>query len=174
MKKLLGGIVLSISMLAGSAQAANVAKMYFGAGVADGSVDASQSGTGDDMSLGSVSATLGFQLMDFVGVELQVGSASDQTSSVLSDPLFTYQAAMLRLGFRRDRAGVYLLGGQSRLELGSSIGSGSSDSENVFGFGINLFGNETTSLNFHVLRFGEDGELRTTTIGFQHYFGGFR
>ena len=167
MKKLLGGLVLSLSMMAGSAQAQAPAKMYYGLGFADSSVEQL---AGDDETMGTIQATLGFQLLDFVGVELEAGSASDQASSVLSDPVFTYQAAMLRLGYRWDRAGVYLLGGQARFDSDGGL----SDSENVFGLGLNLFGNETTALNFHFLRFGDDGEVTTASIGFQYYFGGFR
>jgi len=48
-----------------------------------------------------------------------------------------------------------------------------SDAGNAIGFGINLFGNETTSLNFNFLDI-DDGAFRTATIGFQYYFGGFR
>lgn len=167
MKKLLGGLVLSLSMMAGSAQAQAPAKMYYGIGFADSSVDQL---VGDDESMGTMNATLGFQLLDFVGIELAAGSASDQASSVLSDPVFTYQAAMVRLGYRWDRAGVYILGGQVRLDSDG----GTSGSENVFGLGLNLFGNETTALNLHFLRFGDDGDITTASIGFQYYFGGFR
>ena len=166
MKKLLGILALSLGLFAGQAHA-DIAKMYYGLGVTDGSLEVEG---GEDDSLGTVNATLGLQLLDFVGLELEVGSASDQTSSILSDPLFTYQALMVRLGYRWDRAGVYLLGGQGRAD---ASGSSTSDSFNAFGFGINLFGNETTALNLHVLDL-DDGAFKTATIGFQYYFGGFR
>jgi len=159
--------VLSLIMIAGSAQAQAPAKMYYGFGFADSSTEQA---VGDDESMGTVTGTLGFQLLDFVGVELGLGSASDQASSVLSDPVFTYVAAMVRLGYRWDRAGVYLLGGQVRFDSDG----GSSDTENAIGLGLNLFGNETTALNMHFLRFGDDGEVTTASIGFQYYFGGFR
>ncbi len=167
MKKLLGGLMLSLGMMASSAQAAAPAKMYYGFGFADSSMEQL---VGDDESMGTVTGTLGFQLLDFVGIELEIGSASDQASSVLSDPVFTYQAAMLRLGYRWDRAGIYILGGQVRVDTDG----GNSGSENALGFGVNLFGNETTALNLHFLRFGDDGEITTAGIGFQYYFGGFR
>jgi len=167
MRRLLSCLVLSLGLLAGTAHA-DVAKLYFGAGFSDGSVDITN---GSDKSLGTISATVGLQLLDFVGVELEVGSASDQSGSILSEPLVTYQAVMLRLGYRWDRAGVYLLGGQARLDIDDQFNN--SDAGNVFGFGINLFGNETTALNFHVLDF-DDGAFSTATIGFQYYFGGFR
>ena len=167
MRKLLGSLALGLGMLAGSAHA-DVAKLYYGIGFADGSVDVPG---GKDRSLGTVNATIGVQVLDFIGLEFEVGAASDQINSILGDPLVTYQAAMVRLGYRWDRTGVYLLGGQARLEVDDSLNN--SDAGLAFGGGINLFGNETTSLNLHVLRFDE-GALTTATIGFQYYFGGFR
>ena len=167
MRRLLSCMVLSLGLLAGTAHA-DAAKLYFGAGFSDGSVDIANGG---DKSLGTVSASIGLQLLDFIGVEFAVGSASDQTGSILSEPLVTYQAALLRLGYRWDRAGVYIMGGQARLDIDKQYNN--SDAGNAFGFGINLFGNETTALNFHVLDF-DDGAFTTATIGFQYYFGGFR
>ncbi len=167
MRKLLSCLVLSLGLLAGTAHA-DAAKLYFGAGFSDGSVEVVN---GNDRSLGTLSATLGLQLLDFIGVEFEVGSGSDQSSSVLSEPLVSYQAVMLRLGYRWDRAGVYVLAGQARLDIDSEFNN--SDAGNAFGIGINLFGNEKTALNFHVLDF-DDGAFTTATIGFQYYFGGFR
>jgi len=167
MRRLLSCMVLSLGLLAGTAHA-DAAKLYFGAGFSDGSVDIANGG---DKSLGTVTASVGLQLLDFIGVELIAGSASDQTGSILSEPLVTYQAAMLRLGYRWDRAGVYVMGGQAILDIDDQFNN--SDAGNAFGFGINLFGNETTALNFNVLDF-DDGAFSTATIGFQYYFGGFR
>ncbi|MFK8080115.1 MAG: outer membrane beta-barrel protein [Granulosicoccus sp.] len=169
MKKILGCLLLSLGLTVGSAHAqGGIAKLYYGAGFTDGSVDIAN---GEDKSLGTVSAVVGLQLADFVGVEIAVGAGSDQTGSILSEPLVTYQAALLRLGYRWDRAGIYIVGGQSRLDIDSDFNN--SDAGNVLGFGINLFGNETTALNFNFLDI-DDGAFSTATIGFQYYFGGFR
>lgn len=167
MRKHLGSLALCLGLFAGNAQA-EVAKLYYGIGFSDGSVEVPGN---SDRSLGTVNATIGLQLLDFIGIELEVGAASDQVNSVLSEPLVQYQSAMLRLGYRWDRTGVYLLGGQARLDVDSSLNP--TDSGNAIGGGINLFGNETTALNLHVLRFDE-GAFTTATIGFQYYFGGFR
>jgi len=167
MRKLLGSLALCLGLFAGNAQA-EVAKLYYGIGFSDGSVEVPGN---SDRSLGTINATIGLQLLDFIGIELEVGAASDQVNSMLSEPLVQYQAAMPRLGYRWDRTGVYLLGGQARLDVDESLNP--TDSGNAIGGGINLFGNETTALNFHVLRFDE-GAFTTATIGFQYYFGGFR
>lgn len=167
MRRLLSCMVLSLGLMAGTAHA-DAAKLYIGAGFSDGSVDIANGG---DKSLGTISASVGLQLLDFISVEFAAGTASDQTDSIVSEPLVSYQAALLRLGYRWDRAGVYVLGGQARLDIDSQFNN--SDAGNAFGFGINLFGNETTALNFQVLDF-DDGAFTIATIGFQYYFGGFR
>lgn len=169
MKRLLGCLMLSLGLLAGTAHAdSRVAKLYLGTGFSDGNVDVANGG---DKALGTISVTVGLQLLDFIGLELALGSASDQTGSILSEPLVTYQAAMLRLGYRWDRAGVYLLAGQARLDIDDQFNN--SDAGNAYGFGVNLFGNETTALNFNYMDF-DDGAFSAATIGFQYYFGGFR
>ncbi len=167
MKKLLGSIALSFGLMVGTAQA-DIAKMYFGAGFTDGSIDV---GTNDDKSLGTVNATIGFNLYDFIGVELELGSASDQAGSIISEPLVQYQAALLRLGYRWDRAGFYVVGGQARLDIENNINA--SKGGVAMGLGVNLFGSETTALNLHVLSI-DDGTFTTASVGFQYYFGGFR
>lgn len=169
MNKHISALLLSLSLAVGTVYAqGGVAKLYYGAGFTDGSVNITG---GSDKSLGTVSAVVGLQLADFIGVELAVGAGSDQSASIISEPLVSYQAALLRVGYRWDRTGVYLLGGQARLDVDSQFNN--SDAGNAFGFGLNLFGNETTSLNFNYLDI-DDGAFSTTTIGFQHYFGGFR
>ncbi|MFT6302528.1 MAG: hypothetical protein ACJAY2_001713 [Pseudomonadales bacterium] len=160
-------MVLSLSLLVGIAHA-DASKLYFGVGISDGRVDIAND---SDESIGAVNASFGLQLRDFVSIELAVGSASDQSNSILRDPQVTYQAAMLRLGYRWKRGGAYIIGGQALLDIDEQFIT--SDGGMVYGFGINLFGNETTALNFHVLDF-DDGAFRTATIGFQHYFGELR
>lgn len=167
MRRLLSGWLLSLGLLAGVAHA-DAARLYVGAGFADGSLEVTDGG---DKSLGTISAAVGIQLLDFVGVELQAGAASDQSGSILSESLVSYQAALLRLGFRWDRVGVYVLGGHANLDIDEDLND--SDGGTAVGFGINLFGNETTSLNLQVMNY-DDGAFTSTTIGLQHYFGGFR
>ncbi|MFK7889315.1 MAG: outer membrane beta-barrel protein [Granulosicoccus sp.] len=169
MRKLLSGVVLCCGLLSSAAHAQDEdIRFYLGGGFSDGGVDVAD---GNNKSIGTLSANIGFRFRDYVGLELAVGSASDQASSLLSDPLVTYQAALLRVGYRWDRVGVYLLGGQALLDIDKDFND--SDSGVAVGFGINLFGNETTALNFNFLDF-DDGAFTVTTIGLQYYFGGFR
>jgi len=168
MKKVLGALLFTLCTAISTANAAGNTKLYYGVGFTDGSVNVAN---GEDKSLGTISGVVGFQLIDFLSVEFSLGAGSDQTGSILSEPLVSYQAVLLRLGYRWDHAGIYLLGGQARLDINSRFNN--SDAGNAVGFGINLFGNETTSLNFNVLDI-DDGAFTTATIGFQYYFGGFR
>lgn len=170
MRKLLGSLVLSLGLGMGTANAAEVAKVYFGAGFSDGRVEVTD---GSDRSFGTANVTVGAQLLDFIGVELEAGAASDQVGSMISQPQVQYAAAMVRLGYRWDRAGIYVLGGQANLDVVGSLGNEDDGLVNAMGLGVNLFGNKTTALNFHVLRLG-DGKFTTATVGFQYYFGGFR
>jgi len=167
MRRLLSYVLLGFSLLAGSAHA-DTSNIYVGGGFSDASVEDT---FGTEETLGNLSATFGYSFHPYFALELEVGSASDDTESIVSESLLTYQAAMIRIGYQWDRVGVYLLGGTALFDIDSRISD--LDSGDVVGIGINLFGNRTTSLNLHVLNI-EDGLFRTTTIGIQHYFGGYR
>ena len=169
MKKLLAIAALGAGLGLGAAGApAAPPTPYWGLGFSDGNLDVPGDG---ERSLGTANLTFGVRLLPFFGVELEAGVASDDVDSLLSEPLVNYQAAMARLGWRWDRVGVYALAGQARLDIDDSLSD--VESGNAFGAGLNFFGNETTALNLHVIRFDEES-FTTATIGFQHYFGGFR
>jgi len=159
---------------AGTARAAGPA-LYLGAGFADSTLE-----LGDqEESLGTVSAKLGVRLGPFLALEADLGVMSDDSDSIVSESVVSYQALMARLGVTIDRTMVYALAGQARVEVdrdtlfGTGGGGTSSETVNVFGAGVNLFGNETTALNLELRRF-DDGELTSVHIGLQHVFGGFR
>ncbi len=157
MKTLMGLTVLLASLMAVTASADDLTSLYVGAGPSNGSVSRTH---GDDKSLGTVNLSVGMELVDFIGVELQFGAAFDQSDSILGEPLVQYQAAMLRPGWRKGGVGVYLLGGQARLDIDSRFNN--SEAGIAMGAGINLFGNRNTALNFHVLDF-DDGAFRTAS-----------
>ena len=170
MRKLLATAALGASLGLGAAGALAAAPTpYYGLGFSDGNLDVPGDG---ERSYGTLSLTVGVRLLPFLGLEVEAGVASDDSDSILADPLVNYQAVMARLGWRWDRVGVYGLAGQARLDVDDELGV-PEDSGNAFGAGVNFFGNETTSLNLHVLRIGDE-DFTTATIGFQHYFGGFR
>ena len=170
-KRFATAVLGAVLGLGAAAATADAPAPYYGIGISDGNLDVPGDGT---RSLGTLRPTLGVRLLPFLGLELEAGAGSDDTDSLLADPLVNYQALMARVGWRWDRVGVYALAGQARVDVESELGV-AMDSGNAFGGGIDLFGNETTSLNLHVLRIGEaDENFTTATIGFQHYFGGFR
>ena len=167
MKKLVGYLIIIMGILAGTAQAES-SLFYYGVGFSDGSVEVTGN---DNRSLGSINITAGLQFSRHLGVELELGSASDDTSSIVTDPLVSFQAVMVKLGWTFDRFGVYVVGGHALMDVASSLNF--TQSGTAFGLGMNLFGNRTTSLNLHFLQLG-GGAFTTATIGFQHYFGGYR
>ncbi len=167
MRKLLGSMVLCFGLFAGSAQA-DISKLYFGVGLGDGGAEVNGS---DERTLGTINGTVGLQLLNFVGVELQLGASSDDAQSVFTEAQVAYGAAMIRLGLRYGQIGAYVLGGQAFLDSVSSINF--SESGEAVGVGLNLFGDDTTSLNIHFLRL-DDGAYTNASIGFQYYFGGYR
>jgi len=181
MKKLLAGLFLvgmiSLSSIWGEAHAEGLggwvtdrdfSQVYYGVSLGDGSFEINGS---DDSSAAAISGTAGLSLLDFFGVEFQVGTASDDSQSIFSESQLTYGAAMLRFGLRFNRVGIYALVGQALIDTDTSLDF--STAGEALGFGINLFGNETTALNFHFLRLN-DGAFTNATIGFQYYFGGYR
>ena len=167
MKKALIGAALLASMMMSTAQA-ETSKLYYGVGLADGTVDINGN---EDQNMGTLTGTAGLELWNLIGVEGALGLASDDVDSLLSEPQVSYAAAMLRVGFRVGRFGIYALGGQAFLDSASTLNFNTSGM--AYGMGINLFGNGTTALNFHYLNL-DDGAFSTASIGFQHYFGGYR
>jgi len=167
MRKLIGYLILSIGILSSSAYAES-SLFYYGVGISDGSVEVSGRG---DKNLGTINVTTGLQFSRHLGIELELGMASDDTGSIITDPLVSFQAALVKLGWDWGRFGAYVVGGHALMDIASELNY--TDSGTAFGLGVNMFGSKTTSLNFHFLQLG-DGAFRTATVGFQYYFGGFR
>lgn len=170
MRRLLSCLILSLGLAAGSiahAQGGN-STFYYGLGFAESDISVPQAA---DESLGTLSGLIGWQFSDYFAVQVNLGVASDEAESILTEPLVSYAAALVRVGYRWDRVGVYLQGGVAGLDMDSELVD--TEESDAFGIGINLFGNETTSLNINYLDI-DNGAFTSTTIGFQHYFGGFR
>lgn len=150
-------------------QERDLSNFYYGLGISDGSIKVN--GIAGDTSMGTVGGTFGMQLLEMVGVELQIGSASDDAQSVLSESQLFYGAAMLRFGMRFDRVGVYGLMGQAVIDTSSQYNF--SNTGGALGIGLNLFSSDATSLNLHFLRL-DDGAFTSASIGYQYYFGAKR
>jgi len=171
---LIAGLIAGLALTAGVAEA-DGPTVYIGSGFADSTLELGA----DDASLGTISAKLGFQLGRFFALEADLGAMSDDSGSILSESVASYQAIMARFGITVDRTMVYVLAGQARQEIdrdtlfGDGSGGTSNETVNVLGAGVNLFGNERTGINFELRYFG-DGDLTSAHIGLQHYFGGFR
>ncbi len=166
------GIVLSGSaradLLGDFLGSRDFSNFYYGVNIGDGTAEINGS---DDDSIAILGGALGLRLVDLLGVEVQVGSGSDDAQSLLGDSQVVYAAAMVRLGTRINDVGLYALFGQTFLDTSNRINF--SRSGNAIGFGVNLFGNKKTAVNFQYLRL-DDGALSNASIGFRYYFGGSR
>jgi len=166
------GIVLSGSaradLLGDFLGSRDFSNFYYGVNIGDGTAEINGS---DDDSIAILGGALGLRLVDLLGVEVQVGSGSDDAQSLLGDSQVIYAAAMVRVGTQINDVGLYAMFGQTFLDTSSRINF--SRSGNAIGFGVNLFGTKNTAVNFQYLRL-DDGALANASIGFQYYFGGSR
>jgi len=167
MNRWLMGLILMMSGIS-MPVAAQDSDLYYGLGFTDGSIKVPGNGS---RSLGTLGATIGYQLSDRIGLEMAIGAGSDQPSSLLSEPLLQYQAGMLRLSHGWENKQVYLLLGHARLDVDSRLNP--VNAGNVWGFGINLFGSKNTAINAHVLNM-DGGSFTSASIGFQYFIGGVR
>ena len=166
MKARLGSLIAGCLMVASQASA-ETPKYFYSLGVGDGAITSNNT----ESSAKEMNASFGLEYMKYFGVELRAGFSSDDTGSLITDSQLSYQALMLRLGYRWDRVGVYLLGGQAAIQASSELGF--EDSGTATGISVNLFGSPTTALNLSHLNI-DDGNFTTTNIGFQYFFGGYR
>lgn len=167
-KPLLGWVLAVLAFLASGSSHADLTTLYYGLGVTDGSVRVPGNGS---KSLGTVTGTIGVQLREGLGIELEFGQASNDMGSILSAPTAQYQAALLRMGFRWNAREVYGLIGHALIDIDDNLNP--TDAGNALGFGLNLYGSRTTAVNVHFLSLG-GGDFNTASVGFQYFFGGFR
>lgn len=167
-KPLLGMVLAAIAFMASGPTHADLTTLYYGLGVTDGSVRVPGNGS---KSLGTITGTVGLQLREGLGVELEFGTASSDMGSILSAPSAQYQAALLRMGFRWDGREVYGLLGHALIDIDNNLNP--TDAGNAIGFGVNLWGSRTTAINFHYLNLG-GGTFNSASLGFQYFFGGYR
>lgn len=166
MIKLVRYLILSLGVLAGAANA-DSSRLYYGLGLSDGNVEVGNT----SRNMGTLTGNVGLRFSKHLGAELGYGFASSETGSLVTDPMLSYQALMFRVGWTFERFGVYFLAGHAAIQVDSSLNF--TDSGIATGFGINLLGNKTTSVNIHMLNL-DQGAFTSATLGFQHYFGGFR
>lgn len=169
MRKFLGRLMLCLAMsFSANSVFADSSKFYYGAGVSQASIKVKDA---NSTSMSTVTGTFGLKFKEYLGLEFEIGSASDDTQSIISESQVSYGSVMLRVGRLFERVGVYGSFGHAYLDSDSKYEV--DEFGYAMGFGVNIFGNATTSFNFHFLRLDEGG-FTSATIGFQHYLGGFR
>lgn len=167
MNKWLLVLVLMMSGFSSSvmAQASNI---YYGIGINDASLEVPGNSS---QSMAALAVSIGTQVTDRIGLELALGTGSDDPSSLFSSPPIQYQAALVRFSHAWANKEVYLLLGHARLDIASGLNP--INGGNAWGIGINLFGSKNLAINGQVLTLGA-GAVTSAGIGIQYFVGGLR
>ena len=124
---------------------------------------------------------VGYDFSDYLAVEGQVGAPNEKEGTVSGYPYtlrFTYASALVRGNLRFDRHTLFAYAGatygktDTKIDLGTSTESDStSETKPTYGFGIDLYGNNTTALTFKWMRVYDDtdGDIDATFLGITHY-----
>lgn len=175
MKKTVAGAAVLLAM-AGSAGAGtldflknwNSTDMYMGLLVSNSDISG-QSGLGQDMNV--YGATLGVMLPKGFAIEGRFGVGSDQTESLLQDPLSNYFAGMLRYHYTwNSNLMVYAGAGAAVRTHNELLNVEETQAGAAFAVGLNLFGSDNTAINIEYLHMAGDQATNSIGIGFQHYF----
>lgn len=143
---------------------------YFGVQAGAAEID----GVGDaDDDVSTLTGTVGFFYKWGISLEGRFAIGSDQGTSLLSEPVSTYTAGMLRYHYTwNEKIMAYASAG-----AGIRVHSSDVEADNSAGLaaalGLNLFGNKTTALNVEYTYQGGSDTVGFVGIGFQHYFGKF-
>ena len=149
-------------ILAPSAALAEKTGQYWGLSIDDSELTAPNGLRGEGTNFGLHG---GYHFNDFLGVELQIGGSSTDNAEEVY-----YTAAFGRFNLPFEKVNVYLLAGAA----GVSFDQGPpKDRDNEFdlagGIGVELFGNERTSVRFEYTYLAVD-TYEKVGLGFVHYF----
>lgn len=189
--KLRNAWLLALALFSGAACATeDVGNWYFGLGVSSFNHKRLDIGNHLYETNGYV-AKLGYSLGQYLAVEGHLGSGMGDKSS--------YDTAGLRLDTRYvagiyarvnlplDKVKLYAMGGYTSVNLGAELDGVGTDTETLsgmgYGFGVELYGNQTTALSLEYMRYlrgetytdavmGLDNEfyVRTISLGIVHHF----
>ena len=178
MKKTAAGAAVLLALAGGSAGAGTLdflksgwdaSDLYMGLLISNSDISGEE-GLGQDMNV--YNALVGLSLPANLALEARFGAGSDQTESVLQDPLSNYFAGMLRYHYTWDNNIMAYTG------VGAAARKHSSLLEDVesnqvgaaFAVGLNLFGSDNTAVNIEYFYMGGEQATSSIGIGFQHYF----
>ncbi len=146
------------------------ANFYYGLQVANGDIE-DVDGAGNN--IGSLIGTLGFFFKWGISLEARLGLGSDQPTSMFRDPVTSYTSGMLRYHYTwNDNLMAYVSAGMG-IRLHSDFVDADSTAGIAAAFGLNLFGNKNTAINFEYLYLGGSEASTSAGIGFHHYLGKF-
>ena len=167
MNKWLFVLILFMSGISSSAMA-QTSNIYYGLGINDANLEVPGNSS---QSMAALGVSIGTQLTDRIGLELALGTGSDDPSSLFSEPPIQYQAGLVRFSHAWSNKEVYLLLGHARLDIASGLNP--IRGGNAWGLGLNLFGSKHTAINAQILSFGA-GAVTSAGIGIQYFIGGLR
>ena len=147
----------------------NKSDFYLGLLISNSDISG-ETGIGQDM--GMLNATFGYVFPKGIALEARVGFGSDQTDSLLQDPVTSYSAAMFRYHYTwSNNVMVYGAVGTSLRHHSSAVEVNDIQAGGAYAFGVNLFGSEQTSVNIEYFYMGGPEALSSVGIGFHRYFG---
>ncbi len=163
----IGRAIALLSLLLTSTSWAEAPRQYFGISGSD-ALFVPENGQKED--LGNINAKLGYQVNNFVGVELHLGQSISTDSSNVDSPSLGYVSPMLRLTLPYDRVNLYSLFGLASVRGDFPGNYDDSYSDFSMGLGLELYGSKRTALSLEYMRYGVDDSYKTFGLGVVHYF----
>ncbi|MDZ7747885.1 MAG: outer membrane beta-barrel protein [Halofilum sp. (in: g-proteobacteria)] len=140
---------------------------YWGLSIADAEVT-DQDGISANAS--NVGLHLGYHLTDFLGVELQTGTAASGVSGDRDTGETRYAGAFARFDLPFKQTNVFFLAGAAAVEYDEGPPEDlESESDVAAGFGVELYGSERTAVRLEYMNYADD-TYETFGIGFVHHF----
>lgn len=176
MKKTLMSAAVLVAMM-GNAEAGtldflhdwNKSDFYLGVLISNSDISG-ETGIGEDM--GMVNATFGYVFPKGISLEARLGFGSDQSDSLLQDPVTSYTAAMFRYHYTwRNNIMAYAAVGTSLRTHSDAVEVNDIQAGGAYAFGLNLFGSDDVAVNIEYLYMGGPEALSSIGIGFHRYFG---
>lgn len=124
------------------------------------------------LDMGTMQATFGYVFPKGIALEARFGIGSDETTSLMQDPVTSYGAAMFRYHYTwSNNIMAYAGAGVSIRSHSDAVDAKNLQSGVAFTLGVNLFGSNRTAVNIEYQYLGGEEELKAIGIGFHRYFG---
>jgi len=161
----LGKLLCTGSLLLMSANVlADSPRSYFGIFYSDAQFDPDKGASSDYSNL---NFKLGYDVSSYLGAELHLGTNVSTDSDRASDA--TYAAALIRGDIPLKHVNLYGLVGFGSVKADTPFFD-DSYSDLAYGFGIEMFGTESTAFSIEYMQYGVDDIYKTLGVGIVHHF----